>query len=102
MKISKLIMNISTMLSVLKVIKEVMKLLNEIEVHTYVYVHYHYTHTIFIAILLCSDYAGILEYPVSLPLAYQQLVYLCNVHTINAMIDTSPVNEYSSLKLKIY
>ena len=35
-------MNISASLSALKVINEVMKLLNDIEVHTYVYYHYTY------------------------------------------------------------
>ena len=38
MNISRLILNISTMLSVLKVIEEVMKLLNNIEVHTYIHI----------------------------------------------------------------
>ena len=47
-------MNVSIMLSTLKVIDEVMKLLNNIEVHT-----------IYIASLLYDDYTGILEYPVS-------------------------------------
>ena len=58
------------MLSALQVIDEVMKLLNNIEVHT-----------INIASLLhlYDDYAGILEYPVSLPLADWQLV--CVVFT---------------------
>ena len=35
-------MNIRTSLSALKVINEVIKLLNDIEVHTYVYYHYTY------------------------------------------------------------
>ena len=35
-------MNINALLTVLKVIDEVMKLLNDIEVHTYVYYHYTY------------------------------------------------------------
>ena len=39
---SDIIMNISAMLSVLKVTEEVMKLLNDTEVHTYVYHHYTY------------------------------------------------------------
>ena len=39
---SKVIMNISTMLSALKVTEEVMKLLKDIEVHTHVYYHYSY------------------------------------------------------------
>ena len=33
-------MNISSLLSTLKVIDEVMKLLNDIEVHMYIYYHY--------------------------------------------------------------
>ena len=28
-------------------------------------------------------------------------VGLCSVHTINAAVDASPVNEYSSIKLQI-
>ena len=63
-------MNISTMLSpslsVLKVIDEVMKLLNDIEVHIRTSIII--IHTIYIANLLYDDYAGILEYPVSSPL----------------------------------
>ena len=47
-------MNISTSLSALKVIDEVMKLLNDIEVHTYIY------YPLYIASLLYDDYAGIL------------------------------------------
>ena len=35
-------MNMSTMLSMLKMIDEVMKLLNDIEIHTYIYYHYTY------------------------------------------------------------
>ena len=58
-------MNICTLLSALKVIDEVMKLLNDIEVHT-----------INIASLLYDDYAGILEYPVSSALVDWQLVYV--------------------------
>ena len=47
-----------------------------------------------------DDYAGILEYPVSSPLVDWQLVYVCSVHTIDAAVDASPVNECSSIKLK--
>ena len=38
MIISRSILNISTMLSVLKVIEEVIKFLNDIEVHTYIHI----------------------------------------------------------------
>ena len=62
-------MNISTMLSMLKVIKEVMKLLNDIE-----------------SCILASS---------------RLAIGLCSVHTINAAINASPVNEYSSIKLHI-
>ena len=58
-------MNISISLSVLKVIDKGMKLLKDIKVH--MYVCYHYTYNIIVN-LLYDDYAGILEYPVSLPL----------------------------------
>ena len=40
-----------------------------------------------IASLLYNDYAGILEYPVSLPLVDWHLVWLCSVYTIDVMID---------------
>ena len=44
-------------------------------------------------------YAGILEYPVfSAP--SRLAVGLCSVHTIDAAVDTSLVNEYSSMKLR--
>ena len=46
--IPKLIINISAMLSALKVIKEVMKLINNFEVHTYVYYHNTYNMSIII------------------------------------------------------
>ena len=59
-------MNISTSLSALKVINEVIKLLNDNEVHTHVYIIT--IHTIYRANPLYDDYAGILEYPVSSPL----------------------------------
>ena len=52
----------------LKVIDKVMELLNDIEVHTDVYYHYTYSIRWYIANLLYDHYAGILEYPVSLPL----------------------------------
>ena len=52
-------------------------------------------HTIYVASLLYNDYAGILEYPVSLPIVDWHLVYVCSVHTIDAMVDASPVNEYT-------
>ena len=58
------------MLCALKVIKEVMKLLNDTEVHMYI------THTICIASVLYNDYAGILEYSLTLPLVDWQLVYV--------------------------
>ena len=56
-------------------------------------------HTIYIASLLYKDYAGILEYPVSLPLVDWQVVYVL-VHMIDAAINASPVNEYSSINYK--
>ena len=55
-------MNISALLSTLKVNNEVMKLLKDFKVHTYI------IHTIYIANLLYDNYAGILDYPVSSPL----------------------------------
>ena len=88
-------MNISALLSALKVIDEVMKLLNNIEVHTYVY--YHYTK---LQYLLHDDYTGILKYPVSSPLVDQLVIGLCSVHTIDAAVNASLVNEYSNIKLK--
>ena len=91
-------MSISAMLRALKVIEEVMKLINNFEVHMYRY--YHNIHTICIVSPLYNDYAGILEYPVSPPLIDWQLVYVVSVHTIDAMIDASPLNEYSSIKLR--
>ena len=40
--------------------------------------------------------------PAFLSLLYPQLaIGLCNVHTTNAEIDASPVNECSSIKLQI-
>ena len=68
-------MNINAMLSALKVIEEVMKLLNIIEVHTYVCTYIVIIHKICIASLLCNNYAGILEY-LSLSLVDWQLVYV--------------------------
>ena len=69
------------MLSALKVINEVMKLLNNIEVHMYIYCII-IIHTICIASLLYNDYAGILEYPVSLPLVDWQLVYVVSTQSM--------------------
>ena len=85
-------MNISTMLSALKVINEVMKLLNDIEVHTYIYYH------IYMANLLwCLCWHSW----ISCIVAFSRLVIcLCSIHTIDVTVDTSPVNEYSSIKLK--
>ena len=60
-------MNISASLNALKMIDEVMKLLNDIEVH-YIRTYIIIIHTIYKANLLYDDYAGILEYPVSSPL----------------------------------
>ena len=58
-------MNISTMLGTLKVIDEVMKLLNDIEVqYIRTYIIIIHTCTTYIASPLYDDYAGILEYPV--------------------------------------
>ena len=65
-------MYISTLLSALKVINEVMKLLNDIEEYTSVY--YHYTYIMYTA--NHADYAGILEYPVPSALVDWQLVYV--------------------------
>ena len=55
-------MNISAMLSMLKVTEEAMKLLNDIEVHSYIRISSLYIHTICIASLLYNDYASI-HYP---------------------------------------
>ena len=60
-------MNISALLNMLKVIDEVMKLLNNID---------HEVNTINIASLLYDDYAGILEYPVSSAIVDWQLIYV--------------------------
>ena len=61
------IMNISTMLSTslneLKVINEVIKLLNDIEVHTHVHILSSYIRTIYMASLAFLNN----EYPVSSP-----------------------------------
>ena len=65
-------MNISALLSALKVIDEVMKLLNDIEVRMYIII----IHTIYISNLLYDDYAGILEYSVSSAIVDWQLVYV--------------------------
>ena len=54
------------MLSALKVIEGVMKLLNDVEVHTNAY-YCHYTHNMHFASVLYNDYARILEYSLSLP-----------------------------------
>ena len=78
-------MNISTLLSALKVIDVVMKLLNDIEVHTYVY--YHYTYNMHIN-LLYDEYAGILEYPVSSAVGRLAIGLYNSVHTINATVNT--------------
>ena len=45
-------------------------------------------------------YAGILEYPVSSPLVSDNW-FMHSVHTIDATIDASIVNKYSSIKLQI-
>ena len=42
-----------------------------------------------------------LEYPVSSSQVDWQLVYVRSVHTIDAVVEASPVNEYSSRKLQI-
>ena len=63
------------MLSTIKVIEEVMKLLNIIEVHNNICTHIVIIHKIYIASLLYNDYAGILEY-LSLSLVDGQLIYV--------------------------
>lgn len=73
-----------TTLSMLKVIEEVMKLLNNIVVH--IYVHY-YTYNMRIVSLLFNDYANILEYPLCSPL----VDWLCSIHMDDVAIDAYPV-----------
>ena len=63
------------MLSVLKVIEEVMTLLNDMR-YIYVLMYIIILHTIYTASLLYNDYSLILEYPVSFPLVDWQLVYV--------------------------
>ena len=70
-------MNISAMLSKLKVTKEVMKLSNNIEVHTYILSLYMY-----IQYTLYNDYAGILQYPLSSPLVDWHLVYVVSTRSM--------------------
>ena len=36
------------------------------------------------------------------PLASRLAIGLCSVHTIDATVDASPVNEYSSIELQIF
>ena len=71
--ISRLIMHISAMLRAFKVIEEVMKLLNDIEVHTYVFYLINYVY---------NDCAGILEYPLSSPLVDWLLVYVVSTRSM--------------------
>ena len=66
------------MLSMLKVIEEMMKLLNDTEVHTYIII----LHTIYVSSLLYNDYARILEYPVSSPLVVWLLVYVVSTQSM--------------------
>ena len=85
-------MNISALLSVLKVIDEAMKFLNDIEVHTYIYYHYTYninTQLIYYMMIICwYSWLSCILSPSRLAIG------LCSVHTIDAAVDASPVNEY--------
>ena len=80
MNICGLIINISAMLSTLKVIEGVMKLINDI--FRYIRTYVVNLHTICTASLLYNDYAGILEYPLFSPLADWQLVYVVSIGSI--------------------
>ena len=71
-------MNINTSLSGLKVINEMMKLLNNIEVYTVIVIRMCsiIMHTTYMDTLLYDNYAGILEYPISTPIVEWQVVYV--------------------------
>ena len=69
-------MNISTILSALKVIEKMLKFLNDIELHMHVY--YHYTYNMH-GSLLCNDNTGIHEYSPPSPLVNWHLVYVVSI-----------------------
>ena len=83
------------MLSELKVIKGVIKLLNDSKVHMYVHILSIYTQYALLVYYVYNDYAGI---PI---LASRRLeIGLCSVHRNDAEIIASSVNEYSSKNYK--
>ena len=78
MKISTML---STCLGAIKVIDEVMKLLNNIEVHTCIYYHTYNIHS-YVVYYSHDDYAGILEYPVFSPVVDWKLVYVVSTQSM--------------------